>query len=130
MPKLKWNVYDFVECLGVLPEIDDYETGHHFTIEKDDLNLVLSIWQYDGLFQISLYQSKIEIPIISFYLAVRDEVKYINDKRGSYLTFQNCSVVASDYPLAANGKFQDGNSNNFLTMELTIEPHINIRFIS
>jgi hypothetical protein len=38
---LVWNEYDFVECLGVLPEVGDYETSHFYKVEKEGLRLEL-----------------------------------------------------------------------------------------
>lgn len=34
MPELKWNEYEFIECLGVLPEVDDYSTKVRNIISK------------------------------------------------------------------------------------------------
>lgn len=128
MPELKWNEHEVIECLGVLPEIEYYETGHHFKVEKDGLTLVLSIWQYDSLFEISLYQFGKDSPFINFHLYVRDEVKFINDKRGYYLSFQDCAFVSSEYPLASINFTSDERFKN-LTMELAVEPQIKIKFI-
>lgn len=128
MSQLKWNEPDFIECLGVLPEVDDYETGHHFKVEKDGLILNLSIWQYDSLFEISLFQPEKNVPFINFHLYVRDEIKFINDKRGYYLSFRDCAFVSSEYPLSSINFTNDERFKN-LTMELSIEPQIRINFI-
>src|SRR5687767_13037886 len=93
MPELKWNEYEVIECLGVLPEIDDYNIGHHFKIERNGLILEMSIWQYESLIAISLYQTGNKNPFITFWFVVRDEIRYINDKRGYFLEFNNLLVV-------------------------------------
>lgn len=129
MPELKWNEYDFIECLGVLPKIDEYETGHHFSVGKDGLNLVLSIWQYDCLFEISLSQSGKDNPFINFYLSVREEVKFINDKRGKYLSFQGCTIVSSEQPITDSINFVQGIDSNNLVMQLEVDPQIQIKFV-
>lgn len=128
MPELKWNEHEVIECLGVLPKVDDYETGHHFRVEKDEIILVLSIWQYDCLVEISLYQSNKKNPLINFHISVRDEIKFINDKRGSFLRFQDCSVISSMYPLTESMKFYKMESPEFLNMALEVEPEIRIQF--
>jgi len=46
---LEWDQYKFIECLGVLPELDEeYETNHVFRVEKDGLRFILTIYQYSG----------------------------------------------------------------------------------
>ena len=129
MPELNWNEYEFVECLGVLPEVDGYETRHHFRVEQDSLTLLLSVWQYDSLFEISLYQSGNENPFISFHLAVREQVKFVNDKRGSYLSFQDCLVVSSNYKFQQIANFVRHIDVGNLNMELEVKPQIKIKFI-
>lgn len=40
---MPWNKYEFIECLGVLPEIGEDETYFSFRVEKDGLRLELTI---------------------------------------------------------------------------------------
>lgn len=129
MPGLKWNEYDFVECLGVLPEIDDYETGHHFTVKKENLTLVISIWQYDCLFEFSLFQNDFEKPFMNFYLSVREEVKFVNHKQSSYLIFRDCAIVSPKHPITDSVEFVKHIDSDNLAMELEVEPQIQIKFV-
>jgi hypothetical protein len=129
MTELKWNEYEFIECLGVLPEVDEYETGHHFRVEKDGLLLTLSIWRYECLFELSLFQSGRENPLINFYLSVRDEARFINDKRGSYLSFGDCLIVPPWCPVTESIDFVRNGATETLTMELEVEPEIKIKFV-
>lgn len=129
MPQLKWNEHEFIECLGVLPEVDDYETGHHFRIEKNGLILALSVWQLDSLFEFSLYQIGWEKSFLNFYLSVREEVKFVKDKRGSYLSFRDCSIVSPKQPIPESINFVRHIDSDNLVMELEVEPQIQIKFI-
>jgi hypothetical protein len=106
MPELKWKEYEFIECL------------------------VVSIWQYDCLFEISLYQTSKEDSFISFHLSVRDKVVFVNDKRGSYLRFQDCSIISSNLPLTESANFYNGKSSENLIMSLEVDPQIKILFTS
>ena len=130
MPELKWNDYEVIECLGVLPEIDDYSTGHHFKVEKSGLMLEMSIWQYESLIAISLYQTISEKPFITLWFVVRDKIRYINDKRGSFLEFTDFLIVKNRaYYIEEGDVFVESKFPMKLNLELTIEPEIYFRIV-
>lgn len=130
MPELKWNEYEIIECLGVLPTVDDYNTGHHFKLEKNGLFLKMSIWQYESLIAASLYQSGKENPFITFWFVVRDEIRYINDKRGSFLRFGNFLIVENRaYYIEQGDVFEESKFPMKLNLELTVEPEISFRIV-
>lgn len=130
MPELKWNEYEIIECLSVLPEIDDYNTGHHFKVEKNNLILKMSIWQHESLIAISLYQTGNENPFMIFWFVVRDEIRYINDKRGSFLEFSNFLIIKNrSYYIEQGDVFEESKFPIKLNLELTIEPEISFRIV-
>jgi len=97
MPQLKWNEVDFATCLEVLPTIDEYETGHHYTVEKDGLRLNLSVAQYASDIQISLYKLDGTRPMIKFTITNCSGTRYVNDERGEYLEFAPSQVFGKRY---------------------------------
>ena len=130
MPELKWNEYEFIECLGVLPEVEDYSTKHHFKIEKNGLILEISIWQYESLITISLYKTENEIPFISLCFVVRDKIRYVNYKRGSFLEFADFLLVKNrGYYIEEGDVFVKSKFPMKLSLELTVEPEISIRIV-
>jgi len=98
MPQLKWEPVDVLECFAVAPIVEDYEVAHTYEVHRDGLRLLFKIEQLECLIQASLFRDEGQSPIISFRAYVRGEVRYINDKRGTYLEFQD-SILAVDAPL-------------------------------
>lgn len=130
MPELKWNEYDFVECLGVLPEIDDYNTGHHFKVERNDLILEMSVWQHESLIALSLYQTEKRNSFLTVWFVVRGKIQYINDKRGSFLEFNDFFIVKNrGYYIEEGDVFEEPKFPMKLNIELTIEPEISFRIV-
>jgi hypothetical protein len=60
MPQLIWDESDFISYLEVLPEVEEYEIAHHFTVKKDGLRLGLSVYQLDSDVYITLFRDGIE----------------------------------------------------------------------
>lgn len=121
MPELKWNEYNFVECLGVLPETDEFFCSWHFTVIKDDLKLDLSLWQNESCIAVSISKVKSKTPFITFYFIVRDEVKLKKEKDVLALIFNDIVFVESRFWIERVGKYVDyfdkGNvatKNNFV----------------
>ncbi len=115
---LVWDQYEFIECLGVLPEVEEYETSHSFTIEKDDLRLEITIFQDAGDLYVDLYRNGIEASV--FKARVTNcpgarRVKNINNP--DYLEFAAAKVFGSRY---------DGESVIPMGVRIWIEPHIRI----
>lgn len=137
MPELKWNEYDLIECLGVLPEEDDFFTSHNFRLVKDELLLDMTIWQYESCIAISISKETDEIPFFSVHFLVRDEIIFINEKESAFLKFQDCFLVSSRFwmneermkPL--NEKMDYFDKNDFptkLDFELHVFPKIKLIF--
>ncbi len=114
---LVWNEYEFVECLGVLPEVEEYETSHFFRVEKDGLRLLLSVFQYDGDVYLDLYREGIEPPLFSMRLIGCEGARYVNEKGGEWLEFAPAKSFGSRY---------DGVSLLPFGVRVAVNPHIRI----
>jgi hypothetical protein len=53
---LVWNEYDFIESLGVLALLGEYEISHSYKVEKGGPRLELSVGQYYGGIRIELFR--------------------------------------------------------------------------
>ncbi len=115
---LVWNEYDFIECLGVLPEVYEYETCHLYKVEKDDLRLELSVSQYDGDIFIELFQEKIDVSIFHMRLLDCSGSRYVNNlNKADYLEFA---------PAKSFGNRYDGESVIPFGVRIFVNPHIRI----
>jgi len=130
MPELKWNKTDFMECLEVIPQVEDYEVEHFYEVKKNGLVLTVTVWQHESVVFVSLRQQENPAPLVEFALFVREAARYVNDKRGEYLEFQNCIAAPSRFSYQEMGDmFDTAKFKHGLTIELAIKPHIQLRHI-
>lgn len=45
---MAWDKYEFIECLGVLPEVGEDELSYSYRVEKDGLRLELTVFPSGG----------------------------------------------------------------------------------
>lgn len=129
MHSLNWDEYDFVECLGVMPEVDEFFTSHSYEFEKDGLILHMAVWQHESLIAVSLSQASNKKIFISLYFVVRREVKFVNEKESAFLSFRDCIVVPNRFWM--NDSKDIYNKEMFasnLDIELCIHPQLEIKF--
>ena len=130
MPDLKWIETDFMECLKVIPEVEDYEVERVYKVEKNGLILAVTVWQYESVVCISLRQQENTAPLTEFALFVREAIQYIHDKRGEYLEFRDCIIAPSRFSYLEMGNMLDRTKfNRGSTVQLAIKPHVQIRHI-
>ena len=79
---LKWNQYEFIECLEVLPEIGEDETSHLFRVSKDGLRLELAVFQYEADVRIEIYKEGLESPIFHTQIISCPGARYLAEKNG------------------------------------------------
>jgi hypothetical protein len=115
---LVWNEYEFVECLGVLPKVGDWETSHFYKVEKDGLRLELTVEQDDGDIHIELFREGVETAI--FHMRIWDcpGARYVKDRGADYLE------MAATKSFGQNR--YDGESVIQLGVRLSVTPHIRI----
>lgn len=119
MPELNWNEYDFIECLGVIPETDDYFCSHEFTVEKDNLILEITVYQNESFVAISLTQRDANKPFINLCFIVREKIEFKNKKGFSVLKFIDIVFVESRFWMERQEK-----RRNYFDKEITIVGNI------
>jgi hypothetical protein len=101
MPEFRWDETDLIEYLGVLPTIDEYETGHHFVVRRGDMRLELSIYQYDAEVRLSLVREGSPAPLVTVRLIDCPEVRLMrNRERPDFLEFAAGRVFGERYDRA------------------------------
>jgi hypothetical protein len=128
MPELDWDETDFIACLEVLPVLDEYEEYPYFEVRKNGMILGLSVRHYKGIVVMSLTPEGQESPLISFSLVVRGKVRYIKDKRGEHLEFNDCVVVRNSFLFELPDVYNRDVMPGYLTLELRIKPQIALSF--
>lgn len=128
MPELKWNEYEVIECLGVLPEKEEFFTSHYFRLIENNLILEMTIWQYESLVAISISKETDEKPFITLYFIVRNEIRFINKKDFAALEFCDVVVVPIRFWMYENPDLFDKKvfATNF-NFELTIYPQLEFK---
>ncbi len=128
MPELQWDEFDFFYCLEVEPEIEEYEIIYVYKIAKNELILTVVVRPLESYVWLSLQQKGRDAQLIEFAIFVRGKVSYTKDKIGEYLKFENCFIVPSKYSRLVADRFLENEPRSW-TIELSIKPHIQIRYL-
>ena len=127
MTQLKWDELDFLEYLEVDAVIDDYTTSHNYELEQNDLRLLITIWQYESVVQVSLLRATTNVTIFSFASFVRGCARYVNDKRGKYLELVDCVIAPTRFWYQQAGDLFDHEKfPHGLTIQLEVRPEVRV----
>ncbi|MGE3315347.1 MAG: hypothetical protein AB7O26_09535 [Planctomycetaceae bacterium] len=128
MPQLDWREYELLEFFETFLVEEDYGTRHRFEETRNGVRLVLSLEQYVGRIEISLFREGSENSIASFVAFVRGAVRHINDKRGNYLEIEDC-LLAPDKTLYLDVPVWDRDVCPFsTTIRVLVRPEIRLMF--
>lgn len=97
MPELKWKDYEVVECLGVLPETDEFFTSHYFQKVFGSIRLGLTIWENESLIAVSLFEDQTTEPFLDLCFIVRDRIEFVSEAKFSSLRFHDTVIVSSRF---------------------------------
>lgn len=118
MPEFVWNETDFIECLSVLPEIDNAGAGYHFTVFRDGLRMLLSVQPYEAEVLVSLFRAGATDSLFTTWLTDCPGARYIQNRQCScYLEFAAAKVFGRRY---------DGKSLIPMGLRLTVDPDFKI----
>jgi hypothetical protein len=125
MRELKWNKFDFVECLGVLFEFNEDSATYFYKLEKNGLILEISVCDYESFVEISLFQKSEDEPFFITSFFVRDKIQYVNEKNVSFLEFNDCVISdLYDVDLSNREKYSD-----YARFEIHTFPKFQIKFL-
>ena len=131
MPELAWDETDFLACLEVEPQIEEYGMAYHYEVSRGTLTLFVSVWPYESVVALSLLAQDTQETTtnITLWLAIRGAVHYIHDKRGEFLEFNDCVVISTRFFSGAiESVFDKTKLPGDLQMTLRIKPTIQIAF--
>lgn len=127
MPQLHWDPQDFLECLGVMPEMDEFWDSHSYAVTRSGLILLVTVWQRESLVRCALSRQNQETPLVSLSLAVRGEARRRREKWGEYLELLGCRVVSDRFGSHEMDAVFDRELYPYdLTVELAAHPDIRI----
>jgi|SRR5579884_112708 len=129
MPELQWDERDFLECLETVPDGKEYGVSYSYDLTRAGHRLLVTVWPFESIVQLTLWSEKMETPLIEFSLFVRGAVRHVNYRRGEYLEFQD-SIVAPDrfWHMKAGDMFNQDRFACGVTLQLSIKPSIRLRF--
>ena len=125
MPELQWDSQEFLEVLGEPSHLEEYGCSYSYSLARDGLSLLLTLWPYESVVHLSLYREGDERPIIGFALVIRGGVRRRREKWGEWLEFSDCVIVPDCfYYLKAEGAFDTVAPG--LAVELAVTPDLRI----
>ncbi|MGE3315348.1 MAG: hypothetical protein AB7O26_09540, partial [Planctomycetaceae bacterium] len=84
MPQLDWREYELLEFFDTLQFEAEYSVLHRFSTVRNRLQLLFTLEQWDREIDVRLCREDSDISIVNFAAFVRGEIRYHNDKRGTY----------------------------------------------
>ncbi len=130
MPQLRWNDTDFLDFFAVEPTVEEHAVSHSYELERDGLRLLFTLWQLESVIQASLFRENAETALFSFAAYVRGEARFINDRRGRYIDFEDCIVAPNRFWCIQSGDpFDQQRFPISVTIQLAVDPDIRIGFV-
>jgi hypothetical protein len=126
MAELIWDETDFLVCLGVIPEIEDYETSFCYTLERKGLVLILTVTPYESIIKLQLRRKDSDLNLVGLCLLVGGAVEYKNEKWGKYLQLSACRIVTSRFYYQYERSNDEIGGNTLLDVEIAVDPDIRI----
>jgi hypothetical protein len=126
MTKLIWDKTDFLLCLGVIPEIEDYETSFCYTLERQGLVLILTVTPYESIIELQLRRKDSDLNLVGLCLLVGGAVEYKCEKWGKYLQLPACRIVTNRFYYKYERSNDEIRHNTLLDIEITVDPDIRI----
>ncbi|MCL6414072.1 hypothetical protein MIB92_00280 [Aestuariirhabdus sp. Z084] len=114
---LVWDETDVLAVLEVVPEVEPDGIWHVYSVEKNGVELRISIYQYDGDVRFELFNAESESPMFSMQLLDCSGVRWKNDPAGEYLEFAPAKCFGSRY---------DGESPIPYGVRVYVKPTINV----
>ncbi len=132
MPQLEWDETDFLECFEVEPEAADHDVSHTYDMNANGLRLLVTVWQYESVVQVSLYRREHEdAAITTLACFVRGNARYVNDKRGMYIELANCVIGPSRFWYQETGDLFDQESfAHGVDVHLGIKPDLRVHVVA
>lgn len=114
---LVWDETDVLTVLEVIPEIEIDGIWHKYVIEKEGIELKITIYQYDGDIHFELVNKINNHSLFSMQLIDCEGVLRTNEKNGEHLEFAPSKCFGSRY---------DGESPIPYGVRVSVNPSIKV----
>jgi hypothetical protein len=124
MAELQWDKTDWLVCLGVLPEVAEYETLFIYRVERAGMILILEVTPHESIIEIKLQRQGQEQDLLNLTFLVDGIVEYRQEKWGNYLQLWSCRMVTSRFYYIQERGDGDISPNALVNVEITVDPDI------
>lgn len=97
MPELVWEPVDFLDLLGVAPDVEEYGVSFHYVVHRQDLRLELGVWPMSGDVTVAVYCSAQLQPVINLSLLDCPGARVVDDKRGRFIEFAGATLFTGRF---------------------------------
>jgi hypothetical protein len=122
----KWNQYDFLTCLEVMPEEEDFGVEYVYRVNRAGMKLTVQVIPWADTIRIGLAQEDAETFLMQFALLVRGKILHEWNRSEEWLEFHDCVV------LPCNSWFHYGTAPEILEnqpgfrVQLSIKPFVKV----
>ena len=97
MPELVWEPVDFLDLLGVAPDVEEYGVSFHYVVHRQELRLEVRVWPMSGDVTVVVYCSTQLQPVINLSLLDCPGARVVDDKRGRFIEFAGANLFTSRF---------------------------------
>lgn len=118
MPDLDWDEQEFLECIAVLPEVEEYETEHIYRSTKAGISLTVTLWKYESTVEIALAVGKTARLLTRSTYGVHGRVHCLQEQGRTALVFPDAVLVPSRFYHAREWSFADTHPGVDVTVQI------------
>lgn len=97
MPELVWEPVDFLDLLGVAPDVEEYGVSFHYVVHRQELRLELRVCPMSGDVTVVVYCSTQLQPVINLSLLDCPGARVVDDKRGRFIEFAAANLFTGRF---------------------------------
>lgn len=97
MPEFSWEPLDFLDALGVVPIGEEYGISYSYSVDRQPLNLALTIWPMAGDVELAIRCEGVAERVVFLNLLSSPGARVVTAKDGKFIEFAAANLFAGRY---------------------------------
>lgn len=121
MSQFSWEPLDFLDALGVVPVEGEYGVSYSYSLDRDPLNLSLTIWPFDCDVELAIRCKGISEPVICLKLVDSPGARIKEERGRKCIEFAAANLFTGRYDHTAPAPYG---------FRVWLEPHLQVTTFS
>ena len=97
MPEFSWEPLDFLDAFGVVPVGEEYGISYSYSVDRQPLNLSLTVWPMAGDVELAIRCEGLAEPVVLLNLLGSPGARVVTAKNGKFIEFAAANLFAGRY---------------------------------